>query len=1155
MTQPTREILLGRYLLLQQHQTGGMASVHRARDIDRDVLVAVKRFDRDRLLPELEAEAYRREVEALRNLSHPNILRILDQGQDERGRPFLVLEWMSHDLVEHRRRAAAAFNGWDDFAEQVALPLLDALAHAHANGFCHRDVKPANVLIGDDGTIKLADFGVSKLKRCLLPRITLNEFISPPYAPPEPDDGAHSYARDVYSFAVLCLWALSDRPLHDMADIPTALDRIDVVRDVRDILTRCLAADPAVRPGTAGLLSHELVRVQARRAQVWAAQSRKRCRVRLTRTARDDVARHIGQGDEGAVQSFADQDMNDDSTVERVVANRGRPGERTVPGKYYVHGGRLSFQLSSDDRGGDNLVLIGAQARDPDWLQRVKASTVPSPLTFDVVPRKGGIPAGEAANLLEEVLAEFDAARLREQADEAEDKVFASWANVLDARITFERERCSPIQFSDRTVEGQFVTLRVEAGLDGVELEQARVVETDGKWIRGVVESVIGNEVVLHCPTADFSKFPRAGRARLDTYATDSAIEHQRTALALVRARAATRSDLRGILLAPGECQPPGGTAPGLGGAGLDPSQQAALEAALAAPDVLLVEGPPGTGKTRFIAHLIRETLARNPRARVLLTSQTHVALDNALERLAAIDPELRMLRIARPGASVVADSCQAYVVDSQLGRWREAVASGSAAWLADWATRQGLDPNEISTGILVKRIGALRQEVPRLREALKATEAKLEQAKRRDATAGPDGVPIDPEGLTREADDLRIQLDSGKKYVDQLEAQLRKRRPHDAQQFLTMTPAELAEWSEVLVGTTERGRRAEAVMNLQAEWLDRFGRDPSFLGALCERSLVVAATCIGLASLPGSAEVTYDLCIIDEASKATATEAIVPMARARKWVLVGDSRQLPPFEDEVHRSEDLRQRFEIDDEEAVESLFERFRRLLPAGCQKMLSKQHRMVPPIGRMISECFYDGKIDSENGRTLDPCLISVTGRAVSWITTRYLDDRHEQRDGTTYVNPAEVSRILELLEEFDGAVAGPGPAVKVRVLSGYAAQVRLLQSCVDRARYSFPHLAVQCNTIDSVQGQEADLVIFSVTRSNPDLRAGFLNELTRINVALSRAGEALVIVGDDQFVRKASGAEPLQRVLCHIESRPDECTIRAFDPPGAPKGVHK
>jgi superfamily I DNA and/or RNA helicase len=69
-----------------------------------------------------------------------------------------------------------------------------------------------------------------------------------------------------------------------------------------------------------------------------------------------------------------------------------------------------------------------------------------------------------------------------------------------------------------------------------------------------------------------------------------------------------------------------------------------------------------------------------------------------------------------------------------------------------------------------------------------------------------------------------------------------------------------------------------------------------------------------------------------------------------------------------------------------------------------------------------------------------------------------------------------------------------------------------------------------------------VIFSVTRSNDQEKAGFLNELSRINVALSRARELLIIVGDDDFVRRAPGAEPLQRVLRHIDEHPDECRLR-------------
>jgi len=292
-----------------------------------------------------------------------------------------------------------------------------------------------------------------------------------------------------------------------------------------------------------------------------------------------------------------------------------------------------------------------------------------------------------------------------------------------------------------------------------------------------------------------------------------------------------------------------------------------------------------------------------------------------------------------------------------------------------------------------IKRIADLENKITRLRGLIQECEKRLAVAGSNEAVNGPEVLLSDPETIQREADEYRIQLDSDKKYLEQLEAQLRRKRK-DADEFLKMSPAEKAEWAEALVGGTDEGRRAAAVLDLQATWLDCFGHNDAFNGALCERSSVVAATCIGLASLPGTDEVTYDLCIFDEASKATATEALVPMVRAKKWAFVGDSHQLPPFEDEVHRNGELQRRFDIDSEIDLESLFERLRRLLPIACQKMLQKQYRMVPPIGRLISDCFYDGEVES-NERPLEPRLVSVTGMAVTWITTRYLADRREER----------------------------------------------------------------------------------------------------------------------------------------------------------------
>jgi serine/threonine protein kinase len=156
-------MLAGRFAIQKQVCRGGMSTVYRAFDIETEKPVAVKLLNIDAHLPAITAESYRRELDALSNLRHENILRILAHGTDDKGVPFLALEWMECDLLERKNRRSPEFNGWDDFASRIVLPIVDALAYAHGNDRCHRDIKPANILVASDGSPRLADFGIAKL--------------------------------------------------------------------------------------------------------------------------------------------------------------------------------------------------------------------------------------------------------------------------------------------------------------------------------------------------------------------------------------------------------------------------------------------------------------------------------------------------------------------------------------------------------------------------------------------------------------------------------------------------------------------------------------------------------------------------------------------------------------------------------------------------------------------------------------------------------------------------------------------------------------------------------------------------------------------------------------------------------------------------------
>lgn len=112
----------------------------------------------------------------------------------------------------------------------------------------------------------------------------------------------------------------------------------------------------------------------------------------------------------------------------------------------------------------------------------------------------------------------------------------------------------------------------------------------------------------------------------------------------------------------------------------------------------------------------------------------------------------------------------------------------------------------------------------------------------------------------------------------------------------------------------------------------------------------------------------------------------------------------------------------------------------------------------------------------------------------------------------------------------------------VIAGYAAQVTELNDAIRDRLHEWVWLHVICSTVDAFQGSEADICIYSVTRSNEDGQLGFLRERPRLNVALSRGRSALIIVGDHEFCHDAKGENPFRSVVDYIEAHPEHCDRR-------------
>src|SRR5215831_6139981 len=148
----------GRYELVRPLGHGAMATVDLAHDVELDRSVALKRLAENLARDEELRRRFVLEARLSARLSHPNVVRVFDVGEDD-GRPFIAMEYVEGEtlaeLIARRGRLPAAE------AATLGMQMCSGLAAAHAAGLVHRDVKPQNLLLGTDGVLKLGDFGIA----------------------------------------------------------------------------------------------------------------------------------------------------------------------------------------------------------------------------------------------------------------------------------------------------------------------------------------------------------------------------------------------------------------------------------------------------------------------------------------------------------------------------------------------------------------------------------------------------------------------------------------------------------------------------------------------------------------------------------------------------------------------------------------------------------------------------------------------------------------------------------------------------------------------------------------------------------------------------------------------------------------------------------
>lgn len=418
----------------------------------------------------------------------------------------------------------------------------------------------------------------------------------------------------------------------------------------------------------------------------------------------------------------------------------------------------------------------------------------------------------------------------------------------------------------------------------------------------------------------------------------------------------------------------------------LNDSQKKAVNTALGESVLSLIQGPPGTGKTQVIAELCLQFFQENPGVRILVCSETHVAVNNLLSRIADYSKDMRIVRIRdKENDDAVDDFSPERIIESYL----------------DWAEKS-----------------------------------------------------------IQNKDAYRIMKE---------------------------------EFQDAFDDDPRRKNQLEKALALSA----------NIVGMTCNRAVAY--------DFRDTTEM-FDITIIDEVCKATLPEILSPMIIAKKAVLLGDPRQLPPvFCSEEQNVIKSIQGCNLNRFMYIDSLFDDSKNV----C--VLDTQYRMTNQIGNMISELFYDGGI--KNGRNEE------NADSLTWVTYKPSKQwplpQEEVEDKPQIYNDDECEIINGLLERI---IDENGQDTTVAIIAPYRAQVGLMRRVCKKTANT------KIDTVDGFQGKESDIVIFSVTRTTGSYR--FLADDRRLNVALSRAKDKIYIVGEKNYAKR----EPLLKKIiskCSIE----------------------
>jgi serine/threonine protein kinase len=565
----------------------------------------------------------------------------------------------------------------------------------------------------------------------------------------------------------------------------------------------------------------------------------------------------------------------------------------------------------------------------------------------------------------------------------------------------------------------------------------------------------------------------------------------------------------------------------------LNAKQIDAFQKVVSKGPISVLQGPPGTGKTAFVSKLIHYLFDKGLAGNILLVGQSHTSVDTVAIKAKEMCEELGTeISLVRLGQEHLIDEkllqCHSSSIQSKMRykfqrEYEKRINSLASRLMLDQTFVEEIAKLHRSISPLLARVSVLLGKINDLTERKEQIERQsvIEEYKESLEDCA-DFVSRNIETRGYEFD-LPEVTDPG--YWNELTQQIALR--HGVTNQIAI-------------------HRLNHLISISKDWIDVLASgSASFDRFLVKSSQLVTGTLVGMgAKWLNIEDQQFDWVIVDEAARAQASELMIALQCGKRNLLVGDHRQLAPHYEMSHVRHVAR-KLGIDESEVRKTDFER---AFIVNDGLTLDTQYRMIEPIGEIISNCFYGGLLKSH--RKVAPRwyedLPYPLNKPVTWIDSGSGERAVEEEElgKGKLINRHEASVCLHLLRKLTNsesleklrAQKSEKQPFPIGIIVMYRAQKQLLEAELSSREWAAPiRDLTKISTVDSYQGLENTIIILSLVRNNKDRRQGYLVDQSRINVALSRAQERLIVIGSKHMWEQSVQQSSLSDVLSFISEQ--------------------